>query len=166
MTSCKTCKSLLPIEKIMLFCPFCGETVFNIDKEIEKEEKAIKKINLKEQIFLSMLLFFNSRTSYKIGKMKIIGIIDLISIVIAIAWFYGILYLSTLENQSNIFYLFKNILYYILPPFWMISYDYAIVLPIDVLYITWLINTPLTLILIIRWSIQWNKKIEFLLLFK
>ena len=147
MLSCKYCKSLIPDERAILFCPFCKEKVFNFNKETL--QKQLKKVSIRRQTLLAIIPFFIFIAAYKIKKIRKSLIIYFGSIIGVIAIIFGIITLISFIGITNYFY--QDVMAH----------------PLQLLCIIgWLISSTIAVYYIRKWSKQWNNKVHLYSLLK
>lgn len=149
MSSCKNCKSLLPLDGTIIFCPTCGETILNMEKETEFAGK--KKVSLKWQTFLAIIPFCVFISSHRIKKIRKFAIIFIISQ--AVATIIAGLCTSTLLHPWYLD-LFPSENY----TDWDGTADtYS---GFTFLILTWSISTIFLVYYVRKYSRQWNNKIQ------
>jgi hypothetical protein len=168
MDSCRYCKSAISRESNVLFCPECGANLFDLEQEAKRRQKSgIKKVNIKRQIFFSMIPFMSLVAAYRVRKLRRAFIIYAIAAAISLS-VIEITYLvietryaqlseavnreqSTDEDvqRSESFRLFFD--------------DFRMtLLPLLVLISLYLIPSLVMVYFIRKWSMRWNEEIALL----
>ena len=146
MDFCKNCKSLLPQNLVILYCPECGITLTNLEKSIRQDKQNSKMISIKTQILFAILSFILPFllfvTSYRIHKLK-----------------KTLLLYTILSLGSFIFLIFVNtILIKIFNPYANIDQ-----FPFHILFISvCIIPSSFMIYFITKWTKSFNAKISFL----
>ena len=142
VASCKYCKSLLPSGLLIFFCPECGETITNAEHEmVKKKSQNFRRVSMKSQMFFTIMPFITFLAAYRIKKLKKFFMIYSIAI-------FTSLYISFL----------------IFLPFFFFDFLYPLraLYFFFIIFFTWLISSLIMIYFIRKWSIQWNKLINFL----
>lgn len=110
MVSCKFCKALLPTDIITLFCVECGIPITNFEQDKTKlKNQNIKRVNVKWQIFLTIIPFMFLLALHRINKLKRGLITYVITFFLSIYAFLPLLYIF------SDYFLYYLLIYWITP---------------------------------------------------
>jgi hypothetical protein len=134
VVSCKYCSALLPPDLITLFCPECGATLTNLEKEMARKRNKDRRsqVSIKLQAFFAIIPILTFVASYRVKKFR--KCIIIYSIALVAALINGVYILQTLR---------------------LIGAEYSGAL-LSLLSL-WLVPSSIMVYFIIKWSRYWNK---------